>query len=386
VPSSVLFLHPWAGGYGADRQLAIMVQGLDRSRVSPVVVLGEDGPLAVRLSEAGVPVYVRPMAVLRRELVRGRRAGATAAALARDARVVGALARRHGVSVVHTNTSTLLCGQAVARAARAAHVVHVREIYEGAGPGVLWPLLRRRLLRADALVCVSRAAASQFGGAPQAFVLHDAVESVAAPADRSEARAALALDEDAFVVALVGRLSDWKGQHVLLRALAAPPLRLVPVVALLAGDAAPGQEEHRADLVALAASLGVASRVRMLGFRDDLGTVLGAADAVAIPSVHPDAFPNVALTAAAAGLPTVASRCGGLPEIVDDGRTGHLVPPGDPAALAGALARLATDPAAARRLGETAASRATSQFSEEKLLERLHATYDEVVSGRRRAA
>ena len=177
MPARVLFLHPSAGGYGADRQLRILALGLDRDRFAPVAVLGEEGPLAEDLRAAGVPVHVRPMAVLRRTLARGRGAGATAAALAADVRAVGAIARRHDAAIVHTNTATLLCGQAVARGAGAAHVVHVREIFAGAGPARLWPLLRRRLARADALVCVSGAVAAQFGGLPRTVVLHDALDA-----------------------------------------------------------------------------------------------------------------------------------------------------------------------------------------------------------------
>ena len=123
-------------------------------------------------------------------------------------------------------------------------------------------------------------------------MLHDALDAAPAAAAREAARAELDVPPDAFVVALIGRLSDWKGQDVLLRALAEPALARRGAVALLAGDPAPGQEAHGDALVRLAGELGVAPRVRMLGFRSDVGTVLGAADAVAIPSVHADALPE----------------------------------------------------------------------------------------------
>ena len=93
----------------------------------------------------------------------------------------------------------------------------------------------------------------------------------------------------------------------------------------------------------------------MLGFQSDLAGLLGAADAVAVPSTRPDPFPNAALEAAAAGVPVVAAAHGGLPEMLRDGETGLLVEPGDPAALARALRSLADDPDRARRLGAAAA-------------------------------
>ena len=86
-------------------------------------------------------------------------------------------------------------------------------------------------------------------------------------------------------------------------------------------------------------------RLRVLGFRDDVDRILGAADVVVVPSKRPDPLPNSAIEAAAAGVPVVAAAHGGLPEIVRDGETGVLVPPGDPAALAAAPRCLADDPA-----------------------------------------
>ncbi len=378
----MLYLHPWAGGYGADRQLRLIVAGLDRARFDPVVVLGERGPLEQALAAAGAEVHVTPLTALRRDLARPGAAVAAVTRAARDVAVVGRLARRRGAAIVHTNTSTLLAAQAIAAAAGAAHVLHVREIYPGAGAPALWPLLRRGLLRADRLACVSGATAAQFGGARNAFVLRDAVRDVPPRLPREEARAALGVAAGAFAVAVVGRLSDWKGQAVLVRALAEPPLAGIGAIALVAGDAAAGQQQHRAAIERAADELGVADRVRLLGFRDDVGTVLGAADAIAVPSVHPDPLPNAALEAAAVGMPLVASRCGGLPEIVRDRETGLLVAPGDPGELAAALGELARDPDLARRLGEAAARDVRERFAPEPMFAALHAQYDAVLAER----
>ena len=103
--------------------------------------------------------------------------------------------------------------------------------------------------------------------------------------------------------------------------------------------------------------------MRLVGFRDDVDNVYGAADVVAVPSTQPDPLPNAALEAAAAGCCVVASAHGGLPEILADGVTGLLVAPGDPAALAAALAELAADPAQRERLGAAAAQDARRRFS-----------------------
>lgn len=378
-PRAVLFLHPSATRYGADLQLHALVTGLDPARYRPLVVLPEQGELGPWLREAGVEVHIHPVAVLRRALVRGGGLASTVVRFQRDRRRLGELARGAGVAVVHTNTSAVLSGQAVADRAGAPHLLHVREVYAGAGGragDVLWPLLRRRILRADSVVCVSDAAAAQLGPAGHVSVIHDAPARVPAREARAQARQALGIPDGRFAVAVVGRISDWKGQEVLVRALAEPPLADLGAIGLVAGDAAPGQEHFERRLTELAGDLGLDGRLRLTGFQPDLGAVLGAADAVAVPSAHPDAFPNSALEAAAAAMPVVASAVGGIAEIVRDGATGRLVPAGNPRALAAALRELADDPGAAGRLGTAAAADVERRFPMRRTLDAIQALYD----------
>ena len=129
---------------------------------------------------------------------------------------------------------------------------------------------------------------------------------------------------------------------------------------------------------------GIARRYRnrnereLAGYRDDVETVLGAADAVVVPSKRPDPLPNAALEAAAAGLPVVAAAHGGLPEIVRDGRTGILVRPSDPAGLASALRALADDPVRAAALGAEAARDVRSRFALPRMLGEVQAVYGDL--------
>ena len=279
------------------------MSGLDPDRYRALVVLPEDGELGADLAAAGVEVLVRPLAVLRRSLMSPRGASRVAAAWAADAGGLGRLARARHVALVHTNTSVTLGGAAAARIAGVPHVWHVREIY--AGFERWFPAYRRLLLSADALPCVSRATCRQFGGAPAALTLHDGLAYPPARAPRDAAREALGLPADAFVVAVLGRISGWKGQDLLVRALARLPDH---AVALIAGDAWRGEERHLRELTELASALGLGSRIRLTGVLEDPSLAFGAADVVAVPSKQPDPFPNAALEAAAAGCCVVARR------------------------------------------------------------------------------
>jgi glycosyltransferase involved in cell wall biosynthesis len=120
-----------------------------------------------------------------------------------------------------------------------------------------------------------------------------------------------------------------------------------------------GDGVRRRELEHLAATLGLSDHVEFLGHREDVPALLAAADAFVLPS-RSEAFPNGAIEAMAAGIPVVACAVGGLLDLIQDGRTGLLVPPGDSNALAGALRGLIEDPARAHAIG-TAGRRLVQQ-------------------------
>ena len=135
-----------------------------------------------------------------------------------------------------------------------------------------------------------------------------------------------------------------------------------------------GGRGYERGLRRMARSLGVAEAITFAGPRehDELPPFYDAADAVALPSLF-EGLPLVLLEAMAAARPVVATAVGGIPDLVEDGRTGRLVAPGDPAALAAALAGVAADPEAARRLGAAARERVVEGNSWEAIARRyLH--------------
>jgi glycosyltransferase involved in cell wall biosynthesis len=320
--------------------------------------------------------------VLRRSLMTPRGVAGLTALAARDAVTLRSLIRRRAIALVHSNTSVVLSGAAGAAAAGVPHVWHVREIY--ARFGRAWPAYRRVLGSAAALPCVSQATAAQFDGRSRACVIEDGLAIDVRRAPRDRARAALGLaDQGPPAIAVLGRISDWKGQDVLVRALAEPALRERGVVGLLAGDAWPGAEERLARVLGLAERLDVRDRLHVLGFREDLGNVLGAADVIAVPSTAPDPLPNAALEAAAAGCAVIASAHGGLPEIIRDGTTGRLVTPGDASALADVARELIDDTPQRERLGAAAAADVRIRFAPQRLLNAVQDLYDAVLGERR---
>lgn len=163
------------------------------------------------------------------------------------------------------------------------------------------------------------------------------------------------------IVGAVSRLSREKNVALLLRAFALV-LREIPEASLRIY----GEGPERAALAELAERLGIGARTAFLGHAPDAASRCGEFAVVAVPSSR-ESFGLAALEAMACGVPVVATKVGGLPELILDGETGKLVPPEDERALADALLEILLDPALAERLGQAGRARAAASFDERKM-------------------
>ena len=165
--------------------------------------------------------------------------------------------------------------------------------------------------------------------------------------------------DGALNLAVVAAFEPRKGHLSLIDALAQVPNVRAALV---------GAGSATAAIEARIAELGLGERVRLLGWRDDVPAILAAADALALPSLGNECLPYAILEAMAAGLPVLSTDVAGIPEMVDDGRTGYVVAPGDSAALAARLAALADAPERARAFGAAGRERVSREFSLEQMV------------------
>ncbi len=212
--------------------------------------------------------------------------------------------------------------------------------------------------------------------ASNSSAIHNGLEPFSLPTDRVEAeRAALGLRADTPLIGFFGRVIADKGVDEYLVMASRIRAEFPEAVFLAVGDDRSPGPSYRDRMEARAAALGVARCVRFLGQRDDIRSLLRACDLVCMPSrVEP--FGNVAMEAAHAGRPVVATRVGGIPEITIHGETGLLTPPGDADELASAVSRLLAQPQLRQRMGDAAQSRAARRFSLDRQIEKLTALYD----------
>jgi glycosyltransferase involved in cell wall biosynthesis len=194
------------------------------------------------------------------------------------------------------------------------------------------------------------------------------------PAARARVRGELSLPERAIVFLFLGRLNRDKGVLELAAAFAEVANRSPDAFLLIVG---PDEEAMTAPIRAAVAP--VADRVRLLGFTDRPEQLMAAADVYCLPS-HREGFGTSVIEAAATGLPAVASRIYGLTDAVQDGVTGLLHAPGDRAAIAGLMGRLAADAALRTELGARARERAQREFGAERLTEELARHYERLLA------
>jgi glycosyltransferase involved in cell wall biosynthesis len=163
-----------------------------------------------------------------------------------------------------------------------------------------------------------------------------------------------------FIVGHFSRLSPWKGQHILLEALAQCPK---DVTAIFVGDALFGEQDYVQQLHEQVAKLGLEERVRFLGFRSDIVHLMAACDLVAHTSTAAEPFGRVIVEAMLCGRPVVAAEAGGVVELVEHGHTGWLVPPGDSQKLAEAITSCRNQPEYSATIAHQSQLQASQRFN-----------------------
>jgi glycosyltransferase involved in cell wall biosynthesis len=335
------------------------VEGLRAAAWTVLVALPTEGPLVTELRARGVEVAVLDVPVLRKSLLSPagllRFAGGTVRVLPALARLV----RRHRPDVVYVNTVTVPIWL-LPRLVRRPVLAHVHEA-EGDMPRPVRVLLAAPLLLASMVLVNSRASADVLTAAIPAIgrrtrVLYNGVPGPVEPLPVPDAPAGAAR------LVLVGRLSPRKGTDVAVDAVAALRRRGRDVTLDLAGSVFPGYEWYERQLRDQIDRLGLDGAVCFLGFVPSVWDAYRDAHVALAPSrVEP--FGNVAVEGQLAGRPVVVSGVQGLVEIVDDGRTGLVVPAGDPDALADAVASLLDDWDKAAALASAGRAEAQLRFS-----------------------
>jgi glycosyltransferase involved in cell wall biosynthesis len=352
MPAAILHLLGTAQPEGSSiaRIVAALAAGLDPAKYHVHAwFLGPSGPLVEDLQAAGATA--RSI-----EWWRGVRDPVGAYRFWR-------CLRQHDFAIVHQHFGARSVRRLIGLSSDARLVVHLHGRVSDPGSSSSVPVAVRG---ADLVIAASRAVALEVPNL-KPIVVHAGVES------REEFCAEDKPPRTATVIGAACRLVPLKGLLLLIRAVAL----LCPEFPTVRLEIA-GSGPQREDLETEVGRLCLTGRVRFLGWQQDLGPIFRSWDIFAMPSLE-EGFGMAGLEAMAEGLPVVATSVGGLPEAVEDGQTGYLVPPSDVTALSGRLRLLILDPKRRRAMGAAGRERARNHFSVDRMVAKIAAIYDSLV-------
>jgi glycosyltransferase involved in cell wall biosynthesis len=360
-----------AGGGGGEAVAREIATRLDRGRFEPSVCVtrwtAADEPLTAELRSQGIEVLA---------LERSSRLGPEWLQLRR-------WLRERGIDIVHSHKfgSNLWASLVAPTAGVPVLVAHDH--------GFSYPIQRRRIVldrwligrRADAIVTVcsaDRELLLKAGALPERKVrfIPNGIEPKPRGGDR-DLRAELEIAPGARVIGTVAMLRPQKGLDVLIEAAGELREEFADLRVLVAGGLAPGHEGERERLEGLIDRHRLGDAVSLLGARSDVPDVLEALDVAVLPS-RAESAPLAVLEYMEAAKPVIASAVGGVPDAVDDGVTGMLVPPGEPAALASGVAELLRDPDRARAMGAAGQRRRRELFALSRTVGEVESLYEEL--------
>lgn len=356
---------------GGERYLDVLFGRLDRSRFQPLLICPEPGPFVGAMQRRGIPTQVvtlsplvNPSALLRLANLLARERVTILQTHGARANAYGRLAGRlAGVPIVISTVHNSL---------QDYEIGHLKR-------GLYRTVLRLTLPLVDRIICVSEALKNDVveecpTAADRTVTIYNGVDTAqfTPSGKRSEVRRACGVGQGPMLV-VIGRLTEQKGHRFLLQALPTllaqwPTLRCVCV----------GEGELRETLSALATHLGVAQACRLTGSREDIPDILAAADVVVLPSLS-EGFPFVLLEALAAGRPVVASRVNGVPELIEDGKTGRLVPPRDAGALSSALHEVLSDPDRSAAMAQEGCRLVRARFTADRMAAETVAVFESLI-------
>lgn len=373
---------------GSYFSLLFLTSGLDRKRYEPVVVFAAHNDLLPRFRERNIRTEVIPP---RQPTILSGAAGRLASKAINFIRgaileplALARLLRRERVALLHLNNSIVRnhSWMIAARLAGIPCITHERGINKQ------FKARDRRLARRlDAVICISAAVRDNFVAHGldnlRLVTIHNGLNPAEMRVTRtpSEIRTELGIAPSARLIGIVGNIKLWKGQEVVIRAMADLSSEFPELMCLLIGDTSPDDVSYRTEIVEKIRHLGLQGRVLVTGFRKDVANFVNALEIQIHASIAPEPFGRVLLEGMALSKPLVASNGGAVPEIVVENGTGMLFEPGDSTALARCLRTLLQDATRARELGHRGRQRLETEFSITHNVHQTQALYDRLLEG-----
>ncbi len=335
---------------------------------SLTVALSEEGPLADELRAMGIPVKIVRLGIIRKKYYSISGVFNRGYILCKAFFSLRKLIREERINLVYSNTTAVLIGAVTAKITGKKHIWHIHEIIEK--PAFLFSFLGWMVTNfSEKAVVVSKSVYDHWKkkvDPAKLVVIYNGFDYSPFHAGHSSLRDELGIHQEQLLIGTIGRIHYWKGQDYFLKIAAILHAKYPSVGFLIAGDAFDGYEYLYDTLAKLSKELGIEKVVHTLGFRSDITNIYNALDIFVLPSILADPLPTVVLEAMASGLPIIATKQGGAMEMIENGKSGILIPIHEPEKAAHIIETLIENQALRHQMGNEARLRVVKEFSLEK--------------------
>jgi glycosyltransferase involved in cell wall biosynthesis len=370
---NILFIHQSAELYGSDKTLFYLVTNLDKNKFFPIVILPNEGPLKTELEKEKIKVIIAPVLKLYRKMFTPSNLVQFFKDYFKGIKTINTIKKEYKIDFIYSNTLAVLLGFFYCFFYKTKHIWHVHEIIES--PTIFTKAFRFFLNKKTNTVLIHNSiATSNFwnckgnnqviwnGIAPFSEIEKEKKETI---------RKSVFKSENEIILALVGRISRWKGQMLLLETFSELIKTNQNIKLVYVGSAPPNQEHFLDILKKKITELNLVKNVEIIPFQENINQLWQSIDIAVVPSTEPEPFGMVAIEAMMAKKPVVAANHGGLMEIVVDNETGFLVEPNNITVLKEALEKVISNPELRVVLGENGFQRAKEKFSIQNYVQKI---------------
>lgn len=368
---NIIFIHQSAELYGSDKTLLLLIKHLDKSKYFPIVILPFDGPLKTELEKEKAKVILAPVLKLYRKMITPKNIFRFFTDIKKGYSVLDSINKQHPIDIIYSNTLAVMLGFFYAKKRNIKHLWHVHEIIEK--PKLFTRLFIQFLSSKNVnRIVYNSIATQQFWNKNEeiqnkGIVIWNGLEipnKTISPIEKEHIKSNFFKAKEADItIALVGRISRWKGQQLLLNSFYEINKKLSNTHLVFIGSTPPNQEEFLIKLNQEIESLELSEKVTIIPFQEDINPFWQSIDIAIVPSIEPEPFGLVAVEAMLHQKPVVGANHGGLTEIIVNNKTGILFEPNNQKALCDALYKLVADKSLRQSMGEKGKQHAHQFFT-----------------------
>ncbi len=369
---NILYLSDSVNLWGARRSLLDLFKNIDRKKFSISVVCGKEGPLTDKLKKEGIDYMIIPLPLWRKS----KNIPLIPSSIFSLVRLI----KKKNINIIHCNSHGVNpYGVIAGKFTNAKVICHLRDII------TLDKIKKYFINYSDKIITISNFQRKIFTNYPKLkekiYLIYNGIDvsffNRCKKTEILDFKRRFNIKENDFLVGCVGQISSLKGQEYLIKAMPLVLKEIPNVKFLLCGNVR--RERDKGKIEHLAEQLNVKKSVIFLGWQEDLPIVYSSLDILAFPTLK-EAFGRVAVEAMACEVPVIATKVGGVPEVVEDGKTGILIDSEEHIQLADAIIRLLNDSKMRKNMGEEGRKRVKENFNIMKVVNDVENIYDALLS------